>query len=56
MPCMHCLTAGSGEVWAAGSNNDGQLGLGQDFGIKNADFRLVRALQGGQQLLLQLQE
>ncbi|KAF8058855.1 Herc6 [Scenedesmus sp. PABB004] len=36
----------SGEVWAAGSNNDGQLGLGSEFGLKNAEFRLVRALQG----------
>jgi hypothetical protein len=38
--------AGSGEVWAAGSNIDGQLGLGSAFGAKNAEFRLVRALLG----------
>jgi hypothetical protein len=38
--------AGSGEVWAAGSNVDGQLGLGLAFGAKNAEFRLVKALQG----------
>ncbi|WIA39600.1 hypothetical protein OEZ86_005684 [Tetradesmus obliquus] len=36
----------SGEVWAAGSNVDGQLGLGAAFGAKNAEFRLIRALQG----------
>jgi alpha-tubulin suppressor-like RCC1 family protein len=33
-------------VWAAGSNADGQLGLGASFGIKNSEFRLVKALQG----------
>eukprot|EP00775_Hariotina_reticulata_P010632 gene10632-10790_t len=36
----------SGEVWAAGCNADGQLGLGASFGIRNAEFRLVKALQG----------
>lgn len=40
------LYAGSGEVWSAGSNNDGQLGLGPNFSLKNAEFRLVRALKG----------
>jgi hypothetical protein len=37
---------GNGEVWAAGSNVDGQLGLGSAFGARNAEFRLVRVLQG----------
>eukprot|EP00878_Enallax_costatus_P042432 GHUV01049791.1.p1 GENE.GHUV01049791.1~~GHUV01049791.1.p1 ORF type:complete len:147 (+),score=27.95 GHUV01049791.1:415-855(+) len=36
----------SGEVWSAGSNNDGQLGLGPNFSQKNAEFRLIRALKG----------
>jgi hypothetical protein len=40
------LAAESGEVWAAGSNGDGQLGLGRAFGDKNFDFRLVKALKG----------
>lgn len=33
-------------MWAAGSNGDAQLGLGPDFGIKNAEFRLVQRLKG----------
>lgn len=33
-------------MWSAGSNNDGQLGLGPNFSQKNAEFRLVRALKG----------
>ncbi|GBF93212.1 hypothetical protein Rsub_05944 [Raphidocelis subcapitata] len=36
----------SGEVWAAGCNSDAQLGLGEDYGAKNAEFRLVRGLRG----------
>lgn len=36
----------SGEVWAAGSNGDAQLGLGPEPGIKNPEFRLVRRLKG----------
>lgn len=36
----------SGEVWAAGCNSDGQLGLGDAAGARSADFRLVRALAG----------
>lgn len=33
-------------MWAAGSNGDAQLGLGPEFGIKNAEFRLVQRLKG----------
>lgn len=36
----------SGEVWAAGSNGDGQLGLGPKHGVSNPEFRLVQALKG----------
>jgi hypothetical protein len=38
--------SGTGEVWTAGSNGDGQLGLGPELGIKNAEFRLVQRLKG----------
>ncbi|KAI8464458.1 MAG: regulator of chromosome condensation 1/beta-lactamase-inhibitor protein II [Monoraphidium minutum] len=36
----------SGEIWAAGCNSDGQLGLGDEYGARNAEFRLVRGLRG----------
>jgi len=37
----------AGEIWAAGCNSDGQLGLGEEYGANNPEFRLVRALRGG---------
>lgn len=41
-----CALPGTGEVWAAGSNGDAQLGLGPEAGAKNAEFRLIKKLQG----------
>jgi hypothetical protein len=38
--------AASGEVWAAGCNSNAQLGLGEAYGARNPEFRLVRALKG----------
>eukprot|EP00798_Chlamydomonas_sp_ICE-L_P013341 gene13341-19182_t len=40
-----CLTT-SGDVWAFGSNECGQLGVGQDADIRQVEPRLVKSLKG----------
>lgn len=36
----------SGEVWACGNNEEGQLGLGSSLESRNPDMRLLRHLEG----------
>ena len=48
-----CPPQASGEVWAFGSNECGQLGIGHEAGLfKHVEPRLVKGLQGAHRVPL----